>query len=359
MKNYGETNFITGMRAFAAMAIVLIHSGGGGLRSLGTTASEFVDFCPQGVSVFFVISGFSVAVSFYSSQSYFHYLNKRIWRIAPLYYFWIAATILLGFVAQSKSESFNAPPDFWNILAHLTFLSSFNYRYADSIIGVEWSIAVEVFWYFLLPLMLLASRFMGIPLLAGAYYLYSYLDQHTTSLPVDPDYAAYAMNYLPFKYVLSYALGISAFEVRKHIKHNGLMGDLAFVFCLLVILVYVPFRRHFPIDLQDKYVFSSLLAFTAIVFGSAESRLFRWFFENRAAQFLGMISYGLYLCHFPIIRMLGNSGIAVNETAHFLIVSGTSIIVAWATYILIEVPANRVVGPRFFSAFSQKDKLPA
>lgn len=29
VKNYGDTNFITGMRMYAAFAVVLIHSGGG------------------------------------------------------------------------------------------------------------------------------------------------------------------------------------------------------------------------------------------------------------------------------------------------------------------------------------------
>ena len=32
LKNYGDTNFITGIRAVAALAVVLIHVGGGAKR---------------------------------------------------------------------------------------------------------------------------------------------------------------------------------------------------------------------------------------------------------------------------------------------------------------------------------------
>lgn len=87
IKNYGDTDFITGMRAFAAIAVVLIHSGGAGLRDLGDFGNNLADLGRTGVYVFFVISGFSVASSYSSSNGYFDYINKRLWRIAPLYYF--------------------------------------------------------------------------------------------------------------------------------------------------------------------------------------------------------------------------------------------------------------------------------
>ncbi len=35
VKDYGDTNFITGMQAFAPLAVAMIHTGGGGFRALG------------------------------------------------------------------------------------------------------------------------------------------------------------------------------------------------------------------------------------------------------------------------------------------------------------------------------------
>ena len=52
-KDYGSTSFITGIRAFAAMAVVLIHAGGAGLRNLGSFGNNIVNFGQAGVYVFF------------------------------------------------------------------------------------------------------------------------------------------------------------------------------------------------------------------------------------------------------------------------------------------------------------------
>jgi peptidoglycan/LPS O-acetylase OafA/YrhL len=70
-KDYGDSSFITGMRAFAALAVVLIHSGGAGFRELGAIGNNIADFGKVGVYVFFVISGFSVASSYENSSCYF------------------------------------------------------------------------------------------------------------------------------------------------------------------------------------------------------------------------------------------------------------------------------------------------
>ena len=102
IRNYGDTTFITGMRAYACFAVVLIHAGGGGLRSLGAIGNRIVDLGGQGVAVFFVISGFSVSAAYSTSDSYMDYINKRLWRITPLYYFWIAISVLTTTTATSK-----------------------------------------------------------------------------------------------------------------------------------------------------------------------------------------------------------------------------------------------------------------
>lgn len=53
VKKYEDTNFITGMRMYAAFAVVLIHTGGGGVRGWGETGNRIVDMGAQGVAVFF------------------------------------------------------------------------------------------------------------------------------------------------------------------------------------------------------------------------------------------------------------------------------------------------------------------
>ena len=56
------TLFLTGLRGYSALAVFLIHSGGGGLRSLGEWGNKLVDFGKYGVISFFVLSELKGAI---------------------------------------------------------------------------------------------------------------------------------------------------------------------------------------------------------------------------------------------------------------------------------------------------------
>jgi peptidoglycan/LPS O-acetylase OafA/YrhL len=83
---YRDTNFITGLRGWAAFGVFLAHSGAGGLAQQGWLAAQFVDLGRFGVDVFFVIAGFSVMTSYAACPDFRTYLIQRLLRIAPLYW---------------------------------------------------------------------------------------------------------------------------------------------------------------------------------------------------------------------------------------------------------------------------------
>lgn len=153
-KDYGPTTFITGMRAYAAVAVMLTHAGGAGLRTLGPLGHTLMELGAQGVTIFFVISGFSVAASWEDSGSFTAYLYKRLARIVPLYYAWLFVATLTSTDAIEWQRRYGTSIDAYNMLMHLTFMSWCDYRIACTILGVEWSIPVEVVWYLAIPLLL-------------------------------------------------------------------------------------------------------------------------------------------------------------------------------------------------------------
>ena len=153
-KDYGPTTFITGMRAYAAVAVMLTHAGGAGLRTLGPLGQHLIELGSQGVTVFFVISGFSVASSWEHSGSFTAYLYKRLARIVPLYYAWLFAATLTSTDAIEWQRRYGTSIDAYNMIMHLTFMSWCDYRIACTILGVEWSIPIEVIWYLAIPFLL-------------------------------------------------------------------------------------------------------------------------------------------------------------------------------------------------------------
>ena len=113
------------MRGMAVLGVILIHTGGGGLRELGAFANRFVDFGATGVYAFFTISGFSIASSWARTPNFPAYIVMRFFRLAPLYYIALTASLTFGLTAVYWQEFFAINEiDARNIILHFAYLSS-------------------------------------------------------------------------------------------------------------------------------------------------------------------------------------------------------------------------------------------
>lgn len=327
------------MRAYAALAVFLIHAGGAGFRELGIVGNNIADFGRAGVYVFFVISGFSVASSYEASNGYLDYISKRLWRIAPLYYFWITLSACLA-VFYYKDQSVNISA--YNLIMHISFLSFLDYRIANSIMSIEWSIPVEIFWYITLPILIKISnsRDRAIALLIVSGLIYALLIKHSSILPVSQADAGRAMHYLPFPYIISYVAGVLAYRARPLVANTGRQGDVMLCAVIMLIFLYLKYPSLVLALFYDELVFVSLITFAMIVFGTSRSVLVRILFDNKIIQFLGLLSYGIYLAHVPVIGYLQSIGVVFFEMppVRFLIGLSITIPLALVTYILIERP---------------------
>jgi peptidoglycan/LPS O-acetylase OafA/YrhL len=331
LRSYGDTDFVTGMRAYAAFAVVLIHAGGAGLRQFGELGNRLADLGAAGVYVFFVISGFSVAASHATAANYTQYLRRRMLRIAPLYYVWLLlASIMVGETYWSRE--FGVPLDAYNWLMHLTFLSFLDYRVANSILGVEWSIAVEVCWYMVLPFLLqpiLRHRHGTSVAISVSLLLYCATKLLPPLLPLPLSEAALAIHWSPLPYVFSYCLGISAFKLRRP------LGDWGIACLLIGALVCALLSWRW----LDQFVIVSVATFLLICGGSQASSLCRVLFTTKPVLFLGAISYGVYLSHFPLRDLLGLKDLGLTG---FLLLSAAAIGASTITYYLVEEPFRRL-----------------
>lgn len=358
VKDYGDTNFITGMRAFAAFAVVLIHAGGGGLRVFGEIGSHIVDFGAQGVAVFFVISGYSVAASYTASEGYWDYLNKRLWRITPLYYFWIGIAILVGVTATYWQEQFSTSVNAYNLLMHLSFLSFLDYTIANTLLGVEWSIPIEVFWYIIIPFCMqwMISRKQLVIAVLLSYICYKFVVKYPTMLTVPTQDAALAMHWSPIPYVFGFCLGIVAFRLRESGTYFARWGNVALIAAMITFVLAIYSLN--PAS-KSTYVFFSILTFVLILFGSDNSQFFRWLFTNKIVVYLGTISYGIYLCHPPLLTMLVRLNlVSADGTGRtFLILSACAISVSTLTYFLVERPCQ-LLGKFFYNNYKHTHNQP-
>lgn len=349
-KSYGDTDFITGMRALAALAVVFIHAGGAGLRDFGEVANNIVDLGRSGVYVFFVISGFSVAQSLISSRGYFDYLNKRVWRIAPLYYFWLLVTIALSITSTYWQNRFGVEVDAYNVFMHFGFLSFLDYRITNSIMGVEWSISIEVFWYLLVPVLLLLSKrkFVLLGMVVISAIIHKQIEKHAGHLPLAPEDASLAVYWSPLPYLFSFCLGIAAFRIREAMSASGRFGDIVLFLSICLVVVYCIYPSELRNIFRDDFFLMSWVAFFMIVAGSSKSPLFNGLLANRYLIFVGAISYGIYLSHMPLINFLARftPDLASSKFLYFIVVSALSCLISFVTFHTIEKPGG-ALGKRF------------
>jgi len=344
IKNYGDTNFITGLRAFSALAVVLIHAGGAGLRDLGPIGNHLADLGRTGVYVFFVISGYSASASFSTSNNYFDYLMKRIIRIAPLYYFWLTISVVFSLSPNFWQDYFNTQIDLYNLIMHITFLSFLDYKITNSILGVEWSISIEIFWYIVIPFFIIKlKKFIALMLwILFSFIAYKLFVGSTGLLPLPKQEAILAIHWNPLTYMLAYVLGMFSYRARPYIFFNSRTLNIVFIIMFSVILIYIFNPRIFKIIFIDEIIFIEIITCAFILFSSENTKFIQIFFTNKFVIFIGTISYGVYLSHMPILIFLNKCDFNFlnNDLLKFITLCALTICVSTITYYIIEVPAK-------------------
>ena len=337
---YGDTDFITGLRALAATMVVIIHSGA--FSGWGSVGNAMTGAGKYGVDIFFVISGFTIAKTFTEASSYRTYLTRRIMRILPLYYVLITFAILVvaaGLISPSYwMLRFGAEPDLYNWIMHLSMLSYLDYRVANSVLGVEWSIPIEVFWYIALPSMLFLSKSLkgavaAMFALAFLTAAFSYASNQYlgTSLPI---------KWTPISQGHLFFLGAWAFffrsrnvgEQQKHAKIWIMVAAGA-----MLVPMIVEFGGRGEVFALSTAIFIAFLR-------PDQFRVLCRILTVRPMLFLGSISYSIYLIHPLVIQALEDFGV-INETgsfARFSLVYGITVALSSCTYILIEKPTNKL-----------------
>lgn len=343
-KDYGDTTFVTGMRAYAAIAVMVTHAGGAGLRDLGSIGQHLAELGAQGVTVFFVISGFSVAASAQRGESFSAYLFKRLARIAPLYYGWLFFAIVMSATAIEWQNKYGTTVNTYNIFMHLSFLSWCDYRIACTILGVEWSIPIEVVWYLCIPYLLkqMSNGPRVLLAVAGSLASLAALAVIRRLLPLSAEDSAYALHWSPFPHATGFVMGIAAYRVRQWRHFSAAAGTVAVLIVPVSILAWSCLAG--PPSRTVTYLFFTGLSFGLIVFGEQGSRVFRRVFCNRGVLFIGTVSYGIYLSHMPLLRLLPHQQLShdFHPFVAFALLTTCSLAVSALTYLAIERPFGRL-----------------
>jgi exopolysaccharide production protein ExoZ len=327
------------LRGIASCMVVLYHAS----ESWSAAASGAYSFewlgGAGGVDIFFVISGFVMAVSSIGKGSgpraAWHFFERRIVRVMPVY--WLVTTFLvlkveMGMVRTGAILTHIPLKD--GILSYL--LIPYNPE-ASPLLGHAWTLSYEMFFYLCLAIALWTRKnvpiamtaFLGLLVIVGAF--------RTEHWPI------ITVLFSPFllEFLAGLWLGFATIKgVRVGPWIGGLLGAAA-----LATMWFVPVRTILMQRLE--WGVCALLIVQAAV--ALEPKMGRWM--PRWALLLGDASYSLYLIHPLLLKffvsLLTKVHVVVPGRVRFedegltmVFCLVLSVVVGVGMYLLVESPIN-------------------
>lgn len=353
---------IDGIRAIAVLLVLFYHA------HFSIIASGFI-----GVDIFFVISGFLIThiiLAEIQSTDKFRLINfykKRLWRLMPV----LIALIIVTWIICYR---FYLPVDLIDFTksAKSTVLFQSNQFFSNIVGGYfspnantlpllhTWSLSIEWQWYFILPFILLAitklvkKRFLPIAisvlwcaalmLAIGLSHFEPTRNYYFLGARIFELLTGSVVAVMPLSAIDRLIHKIVAFIIKNEVKRdhcvryflNG-VGVLA-----LLILGWIALKPDVLIGFPNYYAVMVCLATASLIMiGQINPK-------NRVTQFLslkplvaiGLISYSLYIWHWPIFATIRY--IPIEETPN---VTAICLILAFvfgaASWYFLERPARK------------------
>jgi peptidoglycan/LPS O-acetylase OafA/YrhL len=352
---------LDGLRALAFLIVFGFHT-------------DYLPFGWLGVQMFFVFSGYLITGILLQmkrklpAREYFlKFYTRRFFRIFPLYYFYLflvfgLSTWLISISFKPKIIKATLDQLWYAVLyvydfysAHQSFSSS---RFLDHL----WSLSVEEQFYLFWPLLIffinekhLKKLFLA-GIIAGPVFRFAIFLIHQSgyieSLRAPVSLAIYP---LPFSYVDAFALGayITRFPIpnaRKQLIYLGIAIPLLGFLSQFAAngrfepLLTLGYQDSMPDSYQYIWGYTLLSYwFVVLVYCVAYEKMFVRFLEWAPLRYLGKISYGLYIYHFPVIWLVSqipNFGVSENLIPPLIFILSFIVTVAVASlsYAVLEKP---------------------
>ncbi len=328
----------------------------------------FAELGPLGVVLFFVLSGFLITYLLLAEKQTKGQIKvkdfylRRIFRIWPLYYF----VFILGFLILPHLDLFYVKDQteylqsaYWLSFAlYLIILPNLALAFSSAgtsvpNIGQSWSIGVEEQFYLLWPLLF---RFARNPLKLALYF--------TIALILFKALVIIGLRYYPSDWMIVLkkflamskmeSMAIGGFGAYLYFKKNQTF--LRFIYSpatLFTALAGIPMLIYLtPYSIQDPAFLLYSLFFLIIILNVSTRKGFSKILEIPVLEYLGKISFGLYMYHMLVIVFVINAlstwfmwekelSLAQNILIYTLS-TGLSILVASLSYRFLEKPFIRL-----------------
>jgi peptidoglycan/LPS O-acetylase OafA/YrhL len=341
---------IDGLRAIAVLGVIFFHA------DLNLFSGGFV-----GVDVFFVISGYLITSIIMTELelnrfSLIHFYERRARRILPALFLVVFICILFAllWLLPDDMRSFSRSLVYVLMLISNIFFWSQS-SYFDSAAELKpllhtWSLAVEEQYYILLPLfLLLFTKTWKYSLLVALSVSF------VTSLAL-AHYTAYAKPVAGFFLlptrawelllgsIVAFYLNKERVKFSKNIREIG--GALG-----LILIIYAATSYNNLTPFPSLYTLAPTVGAVLIIIFSTQTTTIGKLLGNNTLAGIGLISYSLYLWHWPLFVFARHKGIDTTDKVNLLFLVSIATVFSLITYKFIEIPfrdKTKIRANRFF-----------
>lgn len=297
-----------------------------------------------GVDIFFVISGYLITTIIHKELvgqrfSLLNFYQRRAKRILPAFLFMLAASTAVG-------AWLLMPDDFLNYLrslrsslffgANLFFAKSSDYfdiASAEKPLLHIWSLSLEEQFYFVFPLLM--------------WLVHKYLPKYTVHAVIAMIAASLLSGLVPYEADAYYLPQVRAYELLigslaavvptscktpgKSLNPTAWLAAIVMLVCLCLPDGFLPGKGY----IERLVICSAAAWLIAAGNGSRFNRLLAW----KPVVAVGLISYPLYLWHWPVLALLRYVYMDSILPINVVLVSMAGVVLAsWVSYRLIENP---------------------
>lgn len=282
-----------GMRGFAVFLVFLVHyvtlmAPWINQQSPLHEVSEFIHTLGNaGVDLFFVLSGYLIYGSLIARpQGFMRFMRRRIARIYPAFCVVFALYLLLSFAFPLESKLPKDAVEVWKYVFQ-NFLLLPGLLPITPIIAVAWSLSYEMFYYLVLPVLIVLLRLRH----------QSRAWRMSTFAVIAVSIAVYcAINTGPVRLIMFIA-GILLYEVMREgaiaVPRDG-MALAALIAALIATTAPYPGSLAYTLKIVTLFFAFSILCYTCFTRNASWlAKGFSW----TPLRWLGNMSYSYYLLH--------------------------------------------------------------
>jgi peptidoglycan/LPS O-acetylase OafA/YrhL len=341
---------IDGLRAISIIAVIIYHA------RLNFNGYNLLQGGFIGVDIFFVISGYligSIILKELITKKNFSFLNfyeRRARRILPALFFVLIVSICFAWIYLMPSSLYEFSK---SLFSSLGFVSNIFFHYSGLVYGANnsfykpllhtWSLSVEEQFYIIFPLFLfICFKFFRNYILEiiFIFILISFFLAEWGSR----NYASASFYFIHTR-LWELLAGVFLAKLETKYKRDNknfwskIIPSFGIILIIASLILFDDKMRH-----PSFYTLIPIIGTMLIIWYANKDEILTKLISTKLFVGVGLISYPLYLWHYPIFSFVLIHGGGVNK----FLIGASIVLLSVVTYFLIENLYRRKASKKFF-----------